>query len=110
MWRALAIAASFLLVAACGSGNDGDEPTLAPSASSQVSFSESQIQQWAEELIESGGVTVQCPSSTNTGVIQKPASAGVFDTGSDIPEEARAAVGARASEMLRAACDPTPRQ
>ena len=100
MLRALAAAVGVLLLAACG-GGDHD--------SARSTISQGQIQQWAEELIASGGAIVQCPSGTNTGVIQKPAVSVGFDAGSDIPKEARAAVGARASEMLRDACDPTPR-
>lgn len=77
--------------------------------SGSASISEEQIQQWAEQLIAAGGATVQCPSGTNTGVIQKPAVSVGFDAESDIPEEAQAAVAQRAGEMLRHACDPTPR-
>jgi NAD(P)-dependent dehydrogenase (short-subunit alcohol dehydrogenase family) len=93
---ALAVAAGVLLVAGCGGGDDGDEPRLVPSASEPVSFSEDQIQQWAEQLIASGGAPVRCPSGANMGVIQKPASAVGFDTGSDIPVEAQEAVAQRA--------------
>lgn len=84
-----------LSLAACGDGDD--DGALTPSPSEPVSFSEEQIQKWADELAESAQVSTRCPEGPN----EKPAGAVAFDWNqSNVPREARAAVVQRLTEML----------